>query len=71
MHIKKQFKIFTIISLITVIGLSAQAFESKSALIQKGAKLTISDCIQVAIDNSPYVKKAAYNYKIAKNDVNN
>ncbi len=70
MHIKKQFKIFTIISLITVIGLSAQAFESKSALIAKGAKLTMSDCIQVALDNSPYVKKAAYNYKIAKNDVN-
>ena len=55
-----------------VIGLlipSAEAFESKSALIEKGAKLNLSDCIQIAVDNSPYVRRAAYNYKLAKNDV--
>ena len=45
------------------------AFESKSALIEKGAKLNLSDCIQIAVDNSPYVRRAAFNYKLAKNDV--
>ncbi len=47
----------------------AGAFEAKTALIEKGAKLTLSDCLQIAIDNSPNIKKAAYNYRIAKNDV--
>ena len=45
------------------------AFESKTALIKAGEKLTLSDCIQIALDNSPNIKRAAYNYKISKNDV--
>ncbi len=45
------------------------AFESNTALIDKGAKLTLSDCIRISIENSPNIKRAAFNYKIAKNDV--
>ncbi len=45
------------------------AFESNTALIAKGEKLTLSDCIKISIENSPNIKRAAYNYKIAKNDV--
>ena len=49
--------------------LPACAFESSQALIKEGATLNLSDCIRVALDNSPNIKKAAYNYKISKNDV--
>lgn len=45
------------------------AFESSASLIKSGAKLTLSDCIQIALDNSPNIKRAAFNYKISKNDV--
>ena len=48
---------------------ATDAFEPKSALIQKDDKLTLSDCIEIALDNSPNVRQAAYNYKIAKNNV--
>ena len=48
---------------------AAFSFESTASLITSGAKLTLSDCIQIALDNSPNIKKAAYNYKISKNDV--
>jgi len=40
----------------------------KYAVIQKGAKLTMSDCIQIALKNSPLINKAYYNYHISKND---
>ncbi len=40
----------------------------KAAVIQKGAKLTMSDCIRIALDNSPLINKAYYNYHISKND---
>lgn len=69
MYNKKFLNLIMSIALLAFAGSSVSAFESKTALIEKGAKLTISDCIQVALDNSPYVRKAAYNYKISKNDV--
>ena len=45
------------------------AFESSASLIKSGDKLTLSDCIQIALDNSPNIKRAGFNYKISKNDV--
>ncbi len=65
----KRLKIYILLMIFTLTGLTANSFESKKALIEKGAKLNMSDCIQIALDNSPYVRQAAYNYKIAKNDV--
>ena len=47
----------------------AVAFEQAKSLMKEGAKLTLSDCIQIALDNSPIIKKSAYNYKMAKNNV--
>lgn len=41
----------------------------KYAVIEKGAKLNISDCVKIALKNSPLVKQAHYNYKISKADV--
>lgn len=63
-------KICFILFVLVFSDMSAYSFEPKSSLIEKGAKLTISDCIQIALDNSPYIRQAAYNYKISKNDVN-
>ena len=45
------------------------AFEPKTATIQKDATLTLSDCIRIALENSPSVRQAAYNYQISKNNV--
>ncbi len=67
---KNILKILCLVTALFVSNACVYSFEPKSALIEKGAKLTISDCIQIALDNSPYVRQAAYNYKISKNDVN-
>ncbi|MBR6098203.1 TolC family protein [bacterium] len=48
---------------------SVFAFESSESMIKEGAKLNLSECIKIALNNSPNIKKAAYNYKISKNDV--
>lgn len=48
---------------------TAIAFESTDSLLKEGATLNLSDCIKIALNNSPNIKKAAYNYKISKNDV--
>ena len=37
--------------------------------IEKGTRLSLSDCIKIAIKNSPVVKKQGYNYKVAKSNV--
>lgn len=55
--------------IILMFSSAVEAFESNASLIKAGAKLTLSDCIHIALDNSPNIKKAAYNYKISKNDV--
>ena len=44
------------------------AYAVENAVIEKNAILTMKDCIQMALDNSPAVKKARYNYNIYKNN---
>lgn len=61
-------KIYTVVAFFLLCINPVSALE-KAAVIEKGAKLTISDCIQIALKNSPLIKKAHYNYTIAKNDV--
>ena len=46
---------------------SAGAAE-KYAVIQKGSKLTMDDCIQIALKNSPLINRAYFNYKVSQND---
>ncbi len=60
---------FILLGLICISACSVCAFESSGALIKEGAVLNLSDCIKIALDNSPNIKKAAYNYRISKNDV--
>jgi len=62
-------KYLVLIGIILIAVNSAGAFEASSDLIKKGSVLNLSDCIKIALDNSPNIKKAAYNYKISKNDV--
>ena len=37
--------------------------------VEKNAVLNIKDCVGIALQNSPKVKKARYNYGIAKGNV--
>lgn len=48
----------------------APANALQDAVIEKGATLNITDCIKLAIQNSPNVKKYRYNYNISKKNIN-
>ena len=60
-HLKK----LLVLTVMSVTMLQANAVEN--ATIEKNAILSINDCIQMALDNSPAVKKARYNYGVSKN----
>ena len=65
LHIKKKFIILTLV--ITLGTNCVYAVENIS--VEKNAILNIKDCIELALHNSPSVKKAKYNYGLAKNNV--
>lgn len=58
-------KIIIIIGVLTLTFLPANAVENVS--IEKNAILSITDCIRMALENSPAIKKARYNYGVSKN----
>ena len=63
---------FNIKTIAVIIGLcctitSVNAVESMS--VEKHAVLGIKDCITIALQNSPKIKKARYNYGIARGNV--
>ncbi len=60
-------KIIPIMIVLLLGNNSAIAIENVS--IEKNAILNIKDCIELALKNSPAVKKAKYNYGLAKNNV--
>lgn len=60
---------FFIITGAILLSFNAAFAAEKYAVIEKGAKLTMSDCIQIALKNSPLINKAYYNYHVSKNDV--
>ncbi len=64
-------KIKTII-LITglFISFAPAAYTAEVAAVQKGMVLSIEDCIEIALKNSPAIKQARYNYFLSKTDVN-
>ncbi len=45
-------------------------FSAEVAAVQKGMVLSLEDCIEIALKNSPSVKKSRYNYRLSKTDVN-
>lgn len=63
--------ILNIYLVVCAVALSMQCSfaAEKYAVIEKGAKLNISDCIKIALKNSPLIKQAKYNYKISKADL--
>ena len=44
--------------------------EAQSVKVKQGSVLSLNDCIAIALNNSPEVRKAQYNYWITKTDVN-
>ena len=45
-------------------------FSAEFAAVQKGMVLSLNDCIEIALKNSPNIKKSKYNYRLSKTDVN-
>ena len=58
-------KILVVILLAT--SLQAQAIQTIQ--IEKDAALSLNDCIRIALNNSPVVKKSIFNYDIAISSV--
>lgn len=44
--------------------------EAQTIKIKKGSTLSLNDCIAIALNNSPEIQTAQYNYWISKTDVN-
>ncbi len=63
-HIKNLIALCISITLLT--GLSANAIEET---IKKDSSLSLQDCIKIALNNSPVIKKFRYNYRMAKANV--
>lgn len=62
-------KIFTFAAAIFVcFGFNSAGAAEKYAVIQKGSKLTMDDCIQIALKNSPLINRAYFNYRVSQND---
>lgn len=45
------------------------SFAAEIAAVQKGMILSLDDCVEIALKNSPSVKKSRYNYRLSKTDV--
>lgn len=61
-------QIITLILALCLTTTSVWAIEEQAG-IQKNAVLNIKDCVSIALQNSPKIKKAKYNYGIAKGNV--
>ena len=46
-----------------------QAISAEVAAVQKGVVLSLEDCIEIALKNSPTVKKSRYNWQLSKTNV--
>ena len=47
----------------------ASAFAIEQMSVEKNAVLNIKDCIEIALQNSPLIKKSRYNYGLAKGNL--
>lgn len=59
----------TLIVLLSALTLAVTPASCIEVSVEKNAILNIKDCIQLALQNSPAIKKARYNYGLAKNNV--
>ena len=46
-------------------GLCCFALEASVQMIEKGSTLSMKDCLEIALNNSPLVKRARYNYGVS------
>lgn len=63
-------KIKTVIIITGLLISFTPCFAAEVAAVQKGTVLSLEDCIDIALKNSPSVKKSRYNYRLSKTDVN-
>ena len=66
---KRKFKILLAVILLST-GLQAYAVQTIQAIqIEKDSALSLNDCIKIALNNSPVVKRSIFNYDIAVSSV--
>lgn len=58
--------IVILISTTLNLTLCCAAIEGNVQVIEKGATLTLTDCLEIALTNSPVIKKSKFNYGISK-----
>lgn len=61
-------KIIVLICLI-IIFVPCKAAAIQDVKIEKGAVLTLNDCISIALNNNPAIRNARYNYGLSKSNV--
>ena len=64
-----KFHIKTALVVICLFYFIPASFAVEQMSVEKNAVLNIKDCIQIALNNSPLIKKARYNYGIAKGNL--
>ncbi len=64
-----KFYIKTALVVICLFYFIPASFAVEQMSVEKNAVLNIKDCIQIALNNSPLIKKARYNYGIAKGNL--
>lgn len=68
MKVSGKIKIFLLITGLLISF--TPVFSAEVAAVQKGMVLSLDDCIEIALKNSPNIKKSRYNYRLSKTDVN-
>ena len=75
---KSNNKITILLAMTLILGFSTQeifsittpkALGAEVAAVQKGMVLSLEDCIEIALKNSPTVKKSRYNWQLSKTNV--
>lgn len=67
MNISGKIKIFLIVTGLLISF--TPVFSAEVVAVQKGMVLSLEDCIEIALKNSPNIKKSRYNYRLSKTDV--
>ncbi len=59
-----------LVVILMITGLQVQAVQTIQAIqIEKGSALSLNDCIKIALNNSPVIKRSIFNYDIAVSSV--
>lgn len=58
-----------VLIVIPILLLNSPVYALQDIKVEKNSVLSLNDCINIALKNSPYVKNAKYNYEISKTNV--